>query len=295
MQDPIQLFILSSIFWAIFIGVTIGILCGYKLGKFLITRFITKTSISLDLINGIKIILRIICIITIFILFIAISPLLFIGGIPQEVAILIAAVTGTIVALSSTTVIQNFIAGLYVIITQPYELGDLVRIGEEEGIVDEISLNHTKIRRASGTYYYVSNQSVLKSKIINYTVPKEKVQEIKEISWLFLKGAFIESELVRYAFELEFSKPDPGRTKQILQEISTKYEEIFKFAPKFVTTALVHKVKISCILTANDPELILKHKHGIIEDIYILMFGKSKKTVPKSKKPKKTKAKKAKK
>ncbi|MHA1797337.1 MAG: mechanosensitive ion channel family protein, partial [Candidatus Helarchaeota archaeon] len=217
--------------------------------------------------------IRLVCIILTFIIFIYMSPWLFIGGIPPEIAVILASITGTIITLSSITVIQNFIAGLYIVSTRPYGIGDYIKIGGHEGIVEEISLNHTKLRMPSGLRYYISNSSVINSKIINYNISREKFQQIMKKFNPSLKESFLKTEIVRYAFTLELPKENPLRTRQILKEICKKYEKILNHQIEFKTIALTHKAIINFILNASDPVTIMEVKPQLIQDIYQKLFS----------------------
>ena len=285
------------IYWLIFIGILATNLGLYFLLVYLVKRYLTKEHLSLDIINGIKVGLRIFAIIFSFVTFFFMSPWLFGSAITQEFALIIATITGTIIALSTTTVIQNFIAGLYIIITRPYEIGHLIKIGDREGVVEEISLNHTKLRMASKIHHYISNKTIINSKIINYTVDKEKILNIRGDFGAFLKEALLEKEIVKYVFYLELPKENPTRTKTILKEICDKYQKIFHYPPKFMIMGFKYKVKITFVMIAEDPHLILHQKPKFIKDVYLKLFGKqeeSKKTIEKPKlieKPKKVKKK----
>jgi len=254
------------------LGIILGI---YFLLLFLVKRYLTKEHLSLDIINGLKVGLRIFAIIFAFITFFFMAPWLFGGAITQEFALVIATITGTVIALSTTTVIQNFIAGLYIIITRPYEIGHLIQIGDREGVVEEISLNHTKLRMASRIHHYVSNKTILNAKIINYTIDKEKILNIKGKFGDFLKEAFLEKEIVRYVFNLEIPKENPTKTKLILKDICKKFDKTFKYPPKFIITGFKYKVKITFIIVSEDPHLILRHKPKFIEEVYLSLFKKA--------------------
>ncbi len=267
--------IVLIISWIIFIGILAADLGIYFLLIYLVKRYLTKEHLSLDAINGIKVGLRIFAIIFILVIFFSMSPWLLGGIMSQEFGLIIATITGTIVALSSTTVIQNFIAGLYVIITRPYEIGHLIRIGEKEGIVEEISLNHTKLRMASKIYHYISNQNVIGSKIINYTLDKEKILDIRGDFGEFLKEALLEKEIIKYTFDLEIPKENPMKTKELIKKVCEKYEKIFNYPPKFILTGLTYKAEVTFIIIAEDPNLILTEKPKFIKDIYFALFSKS--------------------
>ncbi|MHA1144503.1 MAG: mechanosensitive ion channel domain-containing protein [Candidatus Helarchaeota archaeon] len=268
-------FFLPFIFnWTIFCLFMIILWTGYLLSVFIIRKYVSKIDISPEVLNGIKVGLRLTCILVVFFAFVYMSPGLFPGGIPQEISTIIAAITGTIVALSTTTVIQNFIAGIYVILSKPFKPGDLIRIGDQEGIVEEISLNHTKIQRSSGIYHYVSNRAIINSKIINYSIPDEEFIEMQRNQELTLKKIFTQKTITRYVFKLELPKENPARVKKALKKACEKFKDAFMMTPEFVTTALTHKAIISFILVDENPETILQNKPKFIEEIYLQLFSK---------------------
>ncbi|NHI91297.1 MAG: hypothetical protein EAX96_02255 [Candidatus Lokiarchaeota archaeon] len=260
--------------WVIFIIIVVAIYVTYVIISFFMRRYLKKAKLHLDIINGVKAGVRLISIILVFVIFIYLSPFLFEGGIPQEIAITIAAVTGTIIALSTTSVIQNFIAGLYIIITRPYKVGDLIKIGNREGVVEEISLNHTKIRRPSGVQHYLSNQAIINSKIINFTITDKRLEHIRGARGSSLWKEFLKKEIIRYVFNLELPKEDPLKTKKVLKEISEKYEKLFLYPPEYITSAFVYKVFVSFVLITDDPKIIFKYKPKFVEDIYRNLFKK---------------------
>ena len=69
-----------------------------------------------------------------------------IGG--EELFIGMAALLGTAVGFASSSTIGNFISGLYLLVTNPFDVGDYVIFPDLkiEGIVEEISINYTKKR-----------------------------------------------------------------------------------------------------------------------------------------------------
>lgn len=257
--------------WLLFAIIVAIVLIITSVVLFIVKKIISKRKLSLHLYNGIKLVVRLFIIVFICVLFISVSPSLVPGGIPSEIAVIISAITGSIIAFSSTTILENFIAGLYILFTRPYRIGDLIQIGDKEGIVEEVSLNHTKIRRASGARNLVSNLSVIKSEIINFTVTSDLYRDVKDQK---LKDLFKKQEFNRYWFTLELPKKEPRRTIRILGEISQKYEKIFNHPLEFYVGDLLHKIKFDVVVIADDPNLILKHKSGLVKDIYTKIFEK---------------------
>ena len=54
-----------------------------------------------------------------------------------------------------------------------YKIGDYVRIGSEEGIVIDMSVNYTKLKREDDTVLVISNQTILNQSGVNFRVKGE--------------------------------------------------------------------------------------------------------------------------
>jgi len=82
-------------------------------------------------------------------------------------------IIGIVVALSSQQILQNFIGGLLIAATKPFQIDDWVKIGGSPDTtisnVKEINLTSTLLRDIDGKIFYVPNSVLLTSKIINYT------------------------------------------------------------------------------------------------------------------------------
>ncbi len=81
-----------------------------------------------------------------------------------------SAVVGLVVGFAAQRTLANFIAGLLIAFTQPLRLGDEVRIGGEEGIVEEIGLTYTFIRTADNARVVIPNEKLASDTIRNSTI-----------------------------------------------------------------------------------------------------------------------------
>ena len=106
-------------------------------------------------------------------------------------------VGGLAVALAMQDTIKNFIAGILILIDKPFSLGHWVKVGDVEGIVEEIGIRSTRIRTFDKTLITIPNSELLDSAIENLTVrdrrrvlmtigltydtPVEKIKRAKEI------------------------------------------------------------------------------------------------------------------
>jgi small-conductance mechanosensitive channel len=80
------------------------------------------------------------------------------------------AVLGIIVGLASQQTLGNFVAGLLIATTQPIRLGDRVQYAGTEGVVEEIGLTFTVIRRADQQRLVVPNAKLASDAILNASI-----------------------------------------------------------------------------------------------------------------------------
>lgn len=66
-------------------------------------------------------------------------------------------------------ILGNMFAGITLLIQHPFTIGDQVKIGNEEGVVENVRIRDTQILTYEGERVYVPNQSVYSNPIINYT------------------------------------------------------------------------------------------------------------------------------
>ncbi len=125
-------------------------------------RFVKGRELPPDVGNGLVLFLRLLILVG------ALVVLLAIGGVPPELLVSLSALGGAAVGFASSRTIGNFISGLFVLIVRPFRVNDYVRIGNVEGIVEEITINYTKIRTSSSTTVLISNQRTLDQDIVNY-------------------------------------------------------------------------------------------------------------------------------
>jgi small-conductance mechanosensitive channel len=81
----------------------------------------------------------------------------------------IAIFLGLLGSLGATGVVANLINGLLITYMRSFKVGDLVRIGDVTGVVEESSLLVTRLRTAKNVSISVPNSLVLSGQVINYS------------------------------------------------------------------------------------------------------------------------------
>ncbi len=76
---------------------------------------------------------------------------------------------GVIFSLGSSSFIANMVAGLSMTYRGAFKQGELVKIGEVVGTVDDIKLMTTRIRTAKNEIAVIPNSSILNTNVVNYS------------------------------------------------------------------------------------------------------------------------------
>lgn len=71
-------------------------------------------------------------------------------------------------------VIENFLAGMTIILQKPFVVGDAVRFGDVEGVVEDVRVRDTVIRMYDGRKVFVPNRSLFSGVLINATVNRRR-------------------------------------------------------------------------------------------------------------------------
>lgn len=154
----------SIIFSVIVIAVAISL---YFLTNYILNRYADSLNLDRRQLKGIKSIIKMaIIVISVIVIIFHFSSL---SGVAAG-AISVAA--GTIIGFSSRNTISNAIAGILLLSSRPFKLGDRIRTTEDESLIGdviEISLLYTKIKTIRNELVAIPNQTLLQRQIVNYS------------------------------------------------------------------------------------------------------------------------------
>jgi small-conductance mechanosensitive channel len=147
----------------------------------------------------------------------AVATLMRIGGLPPDWLVAYSAFGGAAIGFASTRIIGNFMAGLFLIVTRPFNVNDFVRVDNIEGIVVELTFNYTKILTRSNTLVFISNLKILDQNVVNYRYLGEK------------------SPLYCYTVELAFDHSlHTDQLEKIFNEVMERYAKNLPKKPEYV-------------------------------------------------------------
>jgi small conductance mechanosensitive channel len=70
-------------------------------------------------------------------------------------------VVGIAVGFGAQALVRDWLAGIFIVLENQYNLGDAVRIAGVSGVVEELSLRRTMLRDADGTVHVVPNGQII--------------------------------------------------------------------------------------------------------------------------------------
>jgi small-conductance mechanosensitive channel len=212
-------------------------------------RFAKRARLEPNVTNSLVLTFRILILIG------AVASIVRVGGLTTEWFVAFFALGGAAVGFASQQTIGNFIAGLYLLATRPFKAGDYVRVGTVEGIVQEITINYTKILTMGNNIVSLANLQILQRDITNYLYENEHAHS-----------------LYCYTFEIGF---DHSVSTEKLAEI---FNEVFKrhshALPKELSYTLVRSSAFDRVymvyLYVKNPEDIFVLKPQIAEEVFNL-------------------------
>ena len=151
---------------------------------------------------------------------------------------------GTIVGFAAMNTIGNVIAGLIVMISRPFEVGDRIEYQERLADVIDVKLVYTVLKDIDGVSISVPNQTLLKTQIFN-----------------FGKNRIIRREIhVTPGFDVE-----PELVDKALLEAAEEFNEILQFPePRVdVYNFLNFAVDYRLLVYINNSKLIPKFDHEL--------------------------------
>jgi small-conductance mechanosensitive channel len=94
-------------------------------------------------------------------------------AVTQEIArafLASSAVLAVIAGLALTTPLGNLGSGVLLAFTQPVRLGDRITVGDQTGVVDEITLSYTALATDEGRRVFVPNTTMVSTTLVNNSV-----------------------------------------------------------------------------------------------------------------------------
>jgi len=81
-----------------------------------------------------------------------------------------ATVSSFVIGFAFKDIAENFLAGVIMAFSRPFNVGDIIRTGDVEGIIKGLSLRETHVKTGDGKDVFVPNGQIIKSPLYNFTI-----------------------------------------------------------------------------------------------------------------------------
>jgi potassium-dependent mechanosensitive channel len=100
-------------------------------------------------------------------------------GISPAALVTIAGAVGLAFSLALQDILKNFFSGIYLLLERPFRVGDLIKVKEQEGRVENIGVRTTALRTADNVQILVPNAVVFAEVVANrsYAQPPDGQSE----------------------------------------------------------------------------------------------------------------------
>lgn len=99
-----------------------------------------------------------------------------IAGIPTTIFTVLGGAVAIGIGFGAQNLFNNLISGLIIMLEQPIRMGDIVQVGEHEGLIEAINNRCTNIRRSDGVDLLVPNSTFLEQPVINWTLNNRDIR-----------------------------------------------------------------------------------------------------------------------
>lgn len=100
-------------------------------------------------------------VVDVVLLVVMVLTVLAIFGVPMGPLIASAGIGGVALGFGAQSLVKDYISGIFMLAEDQFGVGDLIRIGDITGTVQEVTLRVTKLREPGGTVWYIRNGEVL--------------------------------------------------------------------------------------------------------------------------------------
>ncbi|MHA1971445.1 MAG: mechanosensitive ion channel domain-containing protein [Candidatus Hodarchaeales archaeon] len=204
----------------------------------------------------------------------------------EEFFIGAAALLGTAIGFASSTTIGNFISGLFLLVTNPFSVGDYVMLPKlgVEGIVEEISINYTIILTPQGIRSIISNKNLLGTTIQNTRIvisekdtrdtkitwrdhENDKFDSLEDVVDIFagIRARYSSKKKTYYLYPLVYSlnadKYKHSLSKGVLNEVVEKFSDRTE---EKISWVLLNRSNYQLNLIVEDPYSLFDLKNEIL-------------------------------
>jgi len=133
-------------------------------------------------------------------LVVAIFGALWTAGVDLGIFLTVGGLTSLVVGLAFQDLLRNVLAGIFLLVERPFRIGDLITVGDQSGVVQNIQLRTTALRLVDGRLAVIPNLDAFSNVVINASAYERRMFTVS--LWLPV-GADLDAALRAVRHELE--------------------------------------------------------------------------------------------
>jgi len=223
--------------------------------------------------------------------------------IPAEYVAVLTSSISVAIAFASSGIFANLISGILLMVIRPFDVGDLVKIQNDKGIIRSIGLTKIALETFDNIIIEKSNSQVISSIIVNYTIKLGRRKSFEDFKKKILapqdKGILrIEEDLGDKDFESELkeaynklqSKIYPNlynytfrmtfpykRLRLIMDKVDDlcleyKNKGVFRLKPRFDFVDFGFKITVKFRLLTFTPQKLFDYQPKFAKEVYNIIY-----------------------
>ena len=223
--------------------------------------------------------------------------------IPAEYVAVLTSSISVAIAFASSGIFANLISGILLMVIRPFDVGDLVKIQKDKGIIRSIGLTKIALETFDNIIIEKSNSQVISSIIVNYTIKlgrrksfedfKKKILAPQDKGILRIEESLgdkdFESELkeaynklqskiypnlYNYTFRMTF----PYKRLQLIMDkvddlcLEYKNKGVFRLKPRFDFVDFGFKITVKFRLLTFTPQKLFDYQPKFAKEVYNIIY-----------------------
>lgn len=204
---------------------------------------------------------------------------------PTYLAVLTTSIS-TALAFAMSGTFANLVSGITLLILSPFDIGDIIKVGGDIGVVRNLKLTRTVIETFDNVIINKSNSSILSSNITNYSLNLEKVKRFsdfkrqiqvdegtsrtsRDVRSMFnsVVKQFKTQKIHNFVFVMHFPYKGFETTLEKINEVAEKYKDIFGMKPIYHVFTFELHIHVRFRILTDDPEKLFEYQPKFVEDI----------------------------
>jgi small-conductance mechanosensitive channel len=218
----------------------------------------------------------------------------FIETIDAEYFTILTTSISTALAFASKGIFSNLVSGIVLLIVSPFDIGDVVKIEGELGVIRNIELLKTTVETFDNIIIKKSNSEILSSKITNYSVEVENVEQFKTVdknaqqkkkekvatkkkhsffnhslkdAYSTIKSKVKLEKIHNFVFVMDFPYKRFDEILEKIDNVIEEYQPIFGVKPTYQIYEFGLRINVRFRIITDDTENLFEYQPEFAEDI----------------------------